>query len=229
MIYRFLKRLIDVFVSLALIVLLSPFLILTMILLKVTGDGDIFFTQKRYGLHNKLFKIWKFATMFKGSEHKGTKTITLRDDPRVTPIGSFLRKTKLNELPQLINVLLGEMSLVGPRPQGKFEFEAYPEYVQKHIYDCTPGITGIASIIFRDEEKFFNNSDMDAKSFYLDVIAPYKGEVELWYRNHQTIFVDLKIMILTAWVIVFPNDDKIIFSVFPSLPKFEPQLSGVNF
>lgn len=224
--YRPLRRIRDIFGSLLLLCMLVPFFILIIPLLAISGDGEIFFLQRRIGYKNKFFSILKFATMFKGSEKFGT--LTLKNDPRVTYIGSFLRKTKLNEVPQIINVLRGEMSFVGPRPQGEFEFEAYPPHVRKKIYDCVPGITGIGSIVFRDEEKFFNDKDVDPKIYYKEVIAPYKGEIELWYRNHQTFFVDLKILLLTVWVIINPNDDEMVYSVFKSIPRFRPQLASLK-
>ena len=114
----------------------------------------------------------------------GTGSITLQNDPRVTKIGSFLRKTKINELPQIINILKGDISLVGPRPLVTKTFSAYTAEVQSKIYNVKPGLTGIGSIIFRDEESIISAvKDEDPHEFYKRVIAPYKGELEMWYQD----------------------------------------------
>src|SRR5688572_6908908 len=123
--YPIIKRLGDLFVSLLLITLLLPLLIPIIIGLKLTGEGHVFYFQRRIGYRNQYFDIWKFATMLLNSPNLGTGMITLRNDPRVTPMGGFLRKTKLNELPQLINVVIGNMSCVGPRPLVQKTFDAY--------------------------------------------------------------------------------------------------------
>ena len=162
-----------------------------MIGLKLTGEGYIFYRQKRIGYRNTYFEIWKFATMLLNSPNMGSGSITLRNDPRITPMGGFLRKTKINELPQLFNVLLGNMSLVGPRPLMQADFDAYSPEVQAKVYSVKPGITGIGSVVFRDEEKYFDeNLKEDPKVFYERVIAPYKGALELWYAENQSLWVD---------------------------------------
>ena len=116
------------------------------------------YLQERVGLNNKKFKIYKFATMVKNSPNMGTGSLTLRNDPRVLPFGKFLRKSKINEFPQIFNVFKGEMSIVGPRPQMEVDFLVYPKTIRDSIYKCKPGITGIGSIIFRDEEKYISES-----------------------------------------------------------------------
>ena len=174
--------------------------------------------QNRLGYLNSEFKIIKFATMIKDSPNIGTGSLTLRNDPRVLPFGKFLRKYKINELPQIFNVLLGTMSIVGPRPQMKVDFEKFPIDKRNEIYKSKPGITGIGSIIFRDEEKSISNFDGDKHQFYKNKIAPYKTDVELWYFNNQSLFIDIKLIVLTAWVIIFPKS-KIINKTFKSLPK----------
>mgnify|MGYP003113897690 CR=1 FL=1 len=131
--YKVLKRLLDMVVSFIAIVILLPLLIPVMIGLKLTGEGYIFYKQKRVGLNNKYFYILKFATMLKDSPNLGSGSITLRNDPRVTPMGGFLRKTKINELPQIFNILLGDISLVGPRPLVDKTFNAYSEEIRKVI------------------------------------------------------------------------------------------------
>ena len=147
----------------------------------------------------------------------GTGSLTLRHDPRVTPVGRFLRKTKINELPQLINVLTGEMSFVGPRPQMRVDFEAYSPEVQAKIYAVPPGITGIGSIIFRDEEKWMSETSKPVRAFYEQDIAPYKGALEMWYLDHHSFRTDLLLLLLTIWVIIFPHNH-LVFHIFPDLP-----------
>lgn len=156
--------------------------------------------------------------MLKDSPNLGTGTITLRNDPRVTPLGKYLRMTKINELPQIINVLKGDMSIVGPRPLVDRTFNAYPEGIKNKIYNSKPGITGIGSIIFRDEEELISNSDLPPHHYYEETIAPFKGKVEMWYNEHKSTWTDLKIIFATAWVVLFPSSE-IVFKWFPDLPK----------
>src|SRR6478735_3498099 len=151
--YAIFKRSFDIVFSLVIIIILLPVLIILFPLLRFTGEGYIFYYQKRIGFKNKTFDIIKFATMLKDSPNLGTGLITLRKDPRVTPMGGFLRKTKLNELPQIFNVLKGDMSFVGPRPLVDKTFDPYSDYVKANIYSVRPGITGIGSVVFRDEER----------------------------------------------------------------------------
>ena len=218
------KRIFDIIVSLIALILLSPFFILISIILRFTGEGEIFYLQERVGYLNKPFKIIKFATMLANSENIGTGSITIRNDPRVLPFGKFLRKTKINELPQFINVLLGNMSLVGPRPQLKRDFEKFHNEVQENMYKSKPGITGLGSIVFRDEEKWISNHKGDKHKFYKDKIAPYKGELELWYYKNQSFYLDLKILIITLYV-VFKPDSGILFVAIKNLPKIPSYLN----
>ena len=215
---RIIKRLFDLTIAVLSLLLLFAPMILVMIILKFTGEGEIFYLQKRLGYLNNEFKIIKFATMVKNSPNIGTGSLTLRGDPRVLPFGNFLRKSKINELPQIFNVIIGNMSIVGPRPQMKVDFDKFPPKKRNEIYKSKPGITGIGSIIFRDEEKWISNCNGDKHEFYKNKIAPYKTDVELWYYKNQSLFVDVKLVILTAWVIIFPNSD-FVERIFKSLPK----------
>jgi lipopolysaccharide/colanic/teichoic acid biosynthesis glycosyltransferase len=215
--YKVIKRAIDFLAALILIIILSPLLLPIVILLKLTGEGYVFYFQRRLGYGNKYFDIWKFATMLKNSPNMGPGLITVRNDPRLIPMGGFLRKTKLNELPQLINVLIGNMSLVGPRPLVQKTFDAYTPEVQQKIYQSKPGITGIGSIIFRDEEYLVSNSGMEPHEYYRTVIAPYKGALELWYLKRKSLWVDIMIIFLTVWVILFPKS-RLPYKVFGDLP-----------
>ncbi|UKJ08261.1 sugar transferase [Solitalea lacus] len=205
--YNLIKRLFDILISTIALLILLPLFIPIVILLKLSGEGYVFYFQRRIGFRNNYFDIWKFATMLKDSPNLGTGSITLRNDPRVTPMGGFLRKTKINELPQIINVLKGDMSIVGPRPLVDKTFSAYPESVRAVVYNSKPGITGIGSIIFRDEEFLISNSKLPPHEYYEKIIAPYKGDLEMWYQKNQSLLTDFKLIFLTAWVIVFPNSD----------------------
>lgn len=187
------------------------------IILLLTGEHYVFYYQKRIGYKNKYFYIMKFATMLKNSPNIGTGTITVRNDPRLLPLGKFLRITKINELPQIINVLKGDMSLVGPRPLVDNTFNAYPEDVKNKVYESKPGITGIGSIVFRDEEELVTNAKIPPREFYDLVIAPYKGALEMWYFENKSLAVDLKIIFLTAWAIIFPKSN-LQFKFFKNLP-----------
>jgi len=208
----------DILIAVVALVILSPLLIFIIIGLKLTGEREVFYFQKRIGKNSDPFDIWKFATMLKNSPNLGTGMITLQNDPRVTPLGGFLRKTKINELPQIVNVLIGNMSIVGPRPTVKKHYDAYPPDIGKEIYKSKPGITGVGSIVFRDEEKLISESNMEPFEFYKSKIIPYKGEFELWYRKNASLLVDIRIIILTAWVITFPTST-IVYKWFSDMPK----------
>ena len=214
--YKTTKRFLDIILATVALVILSPLLIICMIILLCTGEHEVFFLQKRMGYKNRLFGIWKFATMLKNSPNIGTGEITLRNDPRVTAFGKFLRITKINELPQIINVISGDMSIVGPRPLMRVSFKQYPEQVQEIIYNCKPGMTGIGSLIFRDEEKIVSAA-ADPYAMYMAVYS-YKGALELWYQKHASLLTDIKIIFLTAWSIFF-HKNKLVYRFFKDLPQ----------
>ncbi|HHV86932.1 MAG TPA: sugar transferase [Petrimonas sp.] len=219
--YLIFKRFFDILCSGLALLVLSPLLIPIIIGLKLTGEGEVWYLQVRVGYKNKLFKIYKFATMLKNSEHMSGGIITTKKDSRITPMGGFLRKSKINELPQLINILLGDMSVVGPRPVMPQSFAVYPDEVQQVIYNVKPGLTGIGSIIFRDEEELITqvkNRGEDMWNFYENTIYPFKGSLEQWYQKNSSFLTDTKIIILTAWVILFP-DSQAVYKWFGSLPK----------
>ena len=220
--YPAIKRFFDFAFALLALLVLSPLLIPIVIGLKLTGEGYVFYLQERVGHHNRLFNIYKFATMLKDSPNMAGGIITTARDPRITPMGGFLRKSKINELPQLLNVLFGTMSFVGPRPVMLKSFEQYPADVQQVIYNVPPGITGIGSIVFRDEEQLITRArdrGEDTWAYYRTVIYPHKGRIEQWYQANQSFLVDLKILLLTAWVILQPQSD-LVYRVFPDVPVF---------
>lgn len=214
------ERLFDIFFSTLALMLLSPLLIPIVIILRLTGEGEIFFLQNRVGRGGKTFKLYKFATMLKDSPNIGTGTITVKNDPRVLPIGKFLRKTKINELPQLLNILFGSMSIIGPRPLTNQTFNSYQYSVQKEIKKVRPGLSGIGSIIFRDEERYLNESS-NPKDFYKEHIIPFKSDLEIWFVKNNSIWLYLKIIFVTAWVVLFSKSNiaSKVFHGIPDLPN----------
>ena len=215
--YSFIKRFFDLLFALIAIAILFIPLLPVIIGLLLTGEHYVFYYQQRIGQHLKNFDIIKFATMLKNSPSIGTGTITTRNDPRVLPMGKFLRITKLNELPQILNVLIGNMSFVGPRPLVAKQFGYYPPEMQHQIMKSKPGITGIGSIVFRDEEELLSNTTLSPQKYYETIISPYKGALEIWYNKNKNFKIDFLILIFTIWVIFFPKS-KIIFKTFKSLP-----------
>jgi lipopolysaccharide/colanic/teichoic acid biosynthesis glycosyltransferase len=214
--YKFLKRLIDILIAAIALILLSPVLIPSIIILLFTGEHEVFYFQKRIGYKNRFFNICKFATMLKNSPNMGTGEITLRNDSRVTRFGKILRITKLNELPQIFNVFAGDMSIVGPRPLMEVSFKQYPDEVQQKIYNVKPGMTGIGSLIFRDEEKLVSEAP-DPRVMYKNIYL-YKGNLELWYQKNASLYTDMMIIFLTAWSILFPGNN-LHGKIFKDLPE----------
>lgn len=216
--YPAIKRFFDLFFSVVALLLLLPVLLPISLLLAVTGEREVFYKQDRVGYRNRIFGIWKFATMLKNSPNMGHGDVTMRKDPRITSIGRFLRQSKINELPQLINILTGDMSFVGPRPLMKVGFERYADEYKEKVYRVVPGLTGIGSIVFRDEEWIITSSGLPPHECYRDIILPYKGALEIWYQQRQGFFTDLSILFLTAWYVLFPNS-KLVHRIFSDLPK----------
>ena len=216
--YLILKRIFDIILSSIAIILLSPILILIIVILKLTGEGEIFYLQERVGYKKKSFMIYKFATMVKNSPNIGNGDVTLRNDPRVTKIGRYLRDSKLNELPQLFNIFMGDISIVGPRPLMRVGFNRYSSNFQNSIYNVKPGLTGIGSIVFRDEEIILTESELTPHECYKEIILPYKGELEIWYQNNCSLYLDLQLIFMTAWVILFPTSN-LYEKWFKDLPK----------
>lgn len=213
-----LKRVFDIVFACLILILAAPLWVAIIFALKLSGSS-VFYRQKRVGKGEKLFMIWKFETM---RDMAGVVDcdVTLVADPRVTKVGAFLRKTKLNELPQLINVLNGEMSFVGPRPVTEKIFSYYSNSVKMVISRMTPGITGIGSIFFRDEEKYFNDPNTSQEVIYRSVIAPFKGSLEVWYEQHRNFVVDL-VLIASTFLALFVPVRVLMQKLFPDLPNRE--------
>ena len=211
------QRFFDIVFSGIALVLLSPLLLPLMFILRVTGEGEIFFPQYRVGRGGKDFKLYKFATMLKDSPNMATGTVTIKNDPRVLPMGRLLRKTKINELPQLINIFKGDMSVIGPRPQTQRCFDAFPEPAQNDISKVRPGLSGIGSVVFRSEEDMMN-ANAEPDQLYDNVIMPYKGKLESWYIRNNSVWNYLLLIALTILVIL-TRSTRLIFQCYTSLPR----------
>lgn len=217
------QRLLDILLSGLALLVLSPLLLPIILILRLTGEGEVFYTQQRIGRGGKPFGLYKFATMLKNSPNMGTGTVTVKNDPRVLPMGRFLRKTKINELPQLLNIFKGDMSVIGPRPQTQRCFNAFPVRSQAEIIKVRPGLSGIGSIVFRDEEELMHASK-DPERFYDEVIMPYKGVLEEWYVANQGLWTYLACIFVTAWVVLFPKST-LAWRVFRGLPAVPAELA----
>lgn len=215
------QRIFDIFLSSLAILILSPIFIPIAIVLKFTGEGEIFYKQKRIGLNGKEFGLLKFATMLKNSPNIGAGEITVHNDPRVLPFGKFLRKTKINELPQLLNIIIGDMSIVGPRPMVPNTFYNYSIKAQTMLNTVRPGLSGIGSIFFRDEERYLLGIE-NPKEFYNKNIIPYKSDLELWYIQNNSFRLYIKIIFVTAYVVIFPKSNifERLFKDIPNKPEF---------
>jgi lipopolysaccharide/colanic/teichoic acid biosynthesis glycosyltransferase len=222
------QRFFDIIFSLLALLILCPLLLPILIVLKLTGEGEVFFLQKRVGKGAVPFNLFKFATMLKDSPNLGSGTVTLKSDPRVLPVGKFLRKTKINELPQLLNILFGDMSIVGPRPQTVRCFDVFPGNLKETITKIRPGLSGLGPIVFRDEENILAENE-ESVEYYDHVIAPYKGRVEAWYVENQSLRSYFAIIFITVWVILFPSSS-LVWQFFKGMPKPPKELSdNLNF
>lgn len=193
------KRLFDIVASGLGLIILSPLFLIVAIWIKLDSPGPVFFRQVRVGRYNKDFRIFKFRTMRVGSD-KGSQITIGGRDPRVTRAGYWLRKFKIDELPQLINVFNGDMSLVGPRPEVRRYVDLYtPE--QMHVLDVRPGITDAASIKFRNESEFLKQVD-DPEKHYIEVIMPMKLDLYLQYVNCHSFKGDIRLILETLWTVI---------------------------
>lgn len=198
-------------------------MIIIALVLLLTGEHKVFYLQERVGRYGKKFKIIKFVTMVSNSPNLGTGTVTLKNDPRVLPVGRFLRKTKLNELPQLLNVLKGDMSLIGWRAQTEDIFQYFTPEVRESLVKIRPGLSGIGPVVFRDEESLLDPTKVpDPRRFYLEVLTPYKGYIEKWYVDNYSVRNYLLLILLTVWVVLFPKSE-LPRRVFKGLPE-EPEV-----
>lgn len=188
-----------------------------MIALKLTGEHDIFYRQVRIGKHGKPFRVLKFATMLRDSPNLAGGLITMPGDPRLLPLGNFLRKTKINELPQLLNIFIGQMSVVGYRPFAEEHYALYSDEVKRCIGGIRPGLTGIGSIVFRNEEEILH-SIADRDYFHDETITPYKGKLECWYVENKTLKNYFLVIFCTALVVLNVRTD-LWKKLFKGLPE----------
>lgn len=193
------KRLFDIVASACGLILLSPLFFIVSVWIKLDSIGPVFYRQIRVGRYNKDFKIFKFRTMRVGADKGSLVTIGGRD-PRVTRIGYYLRKFKIDELPQLINVFIGDMSLVGPRPEVR-HYVNYWTSEQLHVLDVRPGITDPASIKFRNENELMESAE-DPESFYINVIMQEKLKLYLEYVHNASFWYDIKLIFKTIYTVV---------------------------
>ncbi|MBR4791757.1 MAG: sugar transferase [Treponema sp.] len=215
-------RFFDILFSGLAIIILLPFMIPIMIGLKLTGEHDIFYKQTRIGKGGKPFGVLKFATMMRNSENMPGGVLTQKNDPRILPMGKFLRKTKINELPQLVNIFIGQMSVIGPRPQAKRHYDLYSDEVKAAIDTVAPGLSGLGSVAFRDEEDMLN-AVTDRDAFHDTVIAPYKGALEVYFVSHRTLGTYFKLIWLTVLAVLKPSS-KSWRKAFKGLPPVPAEL-----
>ena len=193
------KRLFDIFASGLGLLFLSPLFLVLAIWIKLDSPGPVFYRQVRVGRHNKDFRIYKFRSMKVGAEKQGLITVG-GHDPRITRSGYFIRKYKLDEFPQLINVFVGDMSLVGPRPEVRKYVDVYtPE--QMHVLDVRPGVTSLASIRYRNENELLDKAE-DPDQFYIDVVMQDKLAIDLEYVRDASFWYDIKLIFQTFWEVI---------------------------
>jgi len=213
------KRFFDFTLAFIASLILLPLLIPVIIALRLSGEGEVFYRQDRIGYHNRTFKILKFATMRKNSPNLSGGDITIDKDPRILPLGNFLRKTKINEIPQLFNILWGDMSIIGPRPLTARVAELFPKSHWEKVSNLRPGLSGVGSIVFRNEEELLANAT-DRFQTYQAYIVPYKSTLESWYVDNRTLWLDIKLIIYTVMVVVFKKLDSSKFlSDLPEPPE----------
>jgi len=196
--FAILKRVFDFAAVCFALPLICPVMAIIAFLIRATSNGHIFFRQDRVGLHQKIFRVYKFRTMVRGAEEMGT-SVTTRKDPRITPIGRILRKLKLDELPQVINVFTGDMSLVGPRPDVPEIVENYTTEMRQ-IFKIRPGITSVATLHLRDEESILADVD-EPDTFYEDILVPLKVKLAMEHVDRNSFTFDLKILCQTVWML----------------------------
>jgi len=210
-------RFFDVFLSIILLLIFLPFFFIIAVYLKLSGH-KIFFLQARVGKNKKLFRLIKFTTMRKDSELVALNDVSFNDDNRYFAVGKFLNKMKINEFPQLLNVLKGDMSFIGPRPLVEETFfDYYPRDYQELLASIRPGLSGIGSIFYANEENLRKKTTISNEEFARKYLFPYKSRLELWFVNNYNVSNYFKLIFMTVWVIIFPNKN-ILFSVFKTLP-----------
>ena len=190
---KFGKRVIDTVLSLIVVIVLSPLLLIISLIIKISSPGPIFFKQQRLGLHGKEFTIYKFRSMTVGAEHTGSGVYSGKDDPRVTAVGKFIRKTSIDELPQCMNVIKGDMAIVGPRPPLTYHPWPIEQYTEEqfHMFDVRPGITGWAQVHGRKSVEWHARIKMN-----------------VWYAQHVSLALDIRILFMTVFKVLRNEDNE---------------------
>ena len=191
-------RLFDIFFALLAIAILFPLFLIVSLILKFSGEGKIFYKQKRIGEKGKAFNLLKFVTMYENSPNMGTGDITIKNDPRILPFGRVLRNTKINELPQLINVLTGHMTLVGFRPHTPNALKNYSAEQKIIVTALKPGLTGYGSLQFSDEENMLPEDPDEAMKVYINEVIPAKVDLELQWQSERNLYHYFRVIFLTA-------------------------------
>ncbi len=217
-------RALDIFFAILGLLVLGIFMLGATVINLCTGEHKVLYRQNRVGKGGKDFKLYKFATMLENSPNLPGGLVTAVNDPRVLPFGRFLRRTKVNELPQLLNILKGDMSFVGPRPQTRTHYSLYTPDQQRVIDSVGPGLTGVGSLFFRNEEEILAACD-DPIQFHDEIITPYKGDLEVWYAQHRSLKLYLIIIYLTAASII--NRKLVTIKYFEGLPTPPAELLPV--
>lgn len=218
-------RVFDIFFAILGILVLGIFMLGATLINLCTGEHKVLYRQSRVGKDGKEFSLYKFATMLENSPNLPGGYVTAVNDPRVLPFGKFLRRTKVNELPQLFNILKGDMSFVGPRPQTRGHYELYAPKQKEVISKMTPGLTGVGSLFFRNEEQLLADCRTNPTIFHNEIITPYKGELEVWYARHASMRLYFLIIYLTAATII--NRNLIAIAYFRNLPQPSSELLAV--
>ena len=216
-------RFFDILLAGIALLILSPILLIVIVILRFTGENKIFYFQERVGKKEKIFSLIKFVTMVENSEEIGGD-VTIKNDPRILPFGSFLRNSKINELPQLINIIIGDMSIVGFRPQTKNSFNLFSDSSRIKISENRPGLTGIGSLYFSNEEELLDAKKGRDINFYESIIVPYKENLEIWWCLNNNIGNYFYCIFLTA-LAVFVNRSLVEKLLWKSLPKPPEELT----
>ena len=229
--YLYLKRLFDIIFALIGLLLTSPIVLLVILLKKLAGEKEVFYIKGRVGKGGKLFPFIKLSSMTPAKKGEKTSSLTLSNDSRITPLGHFIRKTKIDEFPQFVNILRGELSFVGPRALMPKIHKDYNKAVKQELSKIRPGVTGLATVVFRNEAELLAQSDYTNElEFYKEVIAPAKGAIEMIYIKNKSFSLDFTILLLTAWQIFRPQSllgyKWLIFRGYV-LPKEHPKLHKI--
>lgn len=198
-IYKFVKRIIDFVIASFALIFLLPIFILTTLLIKIDSSGSIIFKQNRIGYQQRIFSIYKFRTMRESASY--ISKITAVDDKRITPLGYFLRKYKIDELPQLINIIIGDMSIIGPRPEVPDFLDSYTEDERQIIFSIRPGLSDFASLKFIDENELLKDQS-DHEKFYIENILPDKKRLQIEYVRTMSALTDLGIALKTLKMVL---------------------------